>query len=88
MFWLKALIPLQESWIVKWPYGRGKREGEVDSLLIWMLLHEYFWFDSQSPGDHPNITSAYEFGLGMWVQKMAIIFADVLCCIYADIVDG
>ena len=26
MFWLKALIPLQESWIVKWPYGRGKRE--------------------------------------------------------------
>ena len=86
MFWLKALIPLQESWIVKWPYGRGKRGGEVDSLLIWMLLHEYFWFDSQSPGDHPHITSAYR--LDMRVQKMAINFADVPCCIYADIVGG
>ena len=33
-------------------------------------------------GDHPYITSAY--GLGGLVQKKAT-FADVQCCIYADI---
>ena len=78
MFWLKALIPLEESWIVKWPYGRGKRGGR--------LIHSSFECCFMNISDLTARAQGTIQKLRQHMDLVAIIFADVQCCIYADIV--